>query len=204
MQLTERVERADRVVLLDPARRRIRRMDVQHGGAIAQFSESRRNRLLACRCNQREREPLGARVRLVSVQPHRRVAGDLLREQVHLLIRRQRKDVDELNRSTVVRRRGDTPLDQLRADTRHTAGETHQRLGLILRAPHAQPLRQFREHIGVGARFAHRLDHRPDQLQGNRPIRFGNVVMLEKRGGGQHDIREPGGVGIHLLEDHRE
>ena len=90
-------------------------------------------------------KPLGRGIRLVAVQARGRVAGDVLREQVDLPIRRQREDVDELDRRALVRRRRDAAARAARRRRRaHAPGDPHQRLGIVFRDCRCRGVRRAR------------------------------------------------------------
>ena len=59
---------------------------------------------------------VGGRVSLKSVEPLGRLAIQRLWKEVHLLVRRERKDIHELDGMAAVRRCHDAPCEQLVAD----------------------------------------------------------------------------------------
>ena len=72
-------------------------------------------------------------------------------------------------------------------------------------SPTAQPRGEHRENTsGFGARLGHRLDHRPHELQADRAVAPGDVVVLEERRRRQHDVGVARGVGEDLIEDDGE
>ena len=174
--------------------------------ALAQLAERGRDRLLGGRRDQRQRELRRSPDRAGSrTGPRGRRRRCSSREEMDLPVGRQREHVDELDRRAVVRRRRRRRARAARRRRRRAcARDPQQRLGLVFGRADAQPLGQLREDVRVGARLAVRLDHRPHELQGDRPVALGDVVVLEERRRRQHHVRVARGVGEDLLEDDRE
>src|SRR6185437_9424229 len=113
----------------------------------------------------------GRGIGLVAVQARGRVAGDRFREQVDLLVWRSRKDVDELDRRAVERRRDRSVLEQFSAYAFwHPAGDSQQRFGIVLGRADPEPFGQLREDFRVRPRLALRLDDGANQLEADRSV----------------------------------
>ncbi len=145
------------------------------------------------------------RIRLEPVEARRRFRVERFREQIDLPVRCKREDVHELHRPAVERRRRRALLEQLASNLRwDSSDDAKQRVGLFFRVGDAEPRREIGKRLGVGPRFADRLDHRPHELQADRPIALCDVVVLEERRRRQDDVRVPRGVGKNLFVDDRE
>jgi len=77
-------------------------------------------------------------------------------------------------------------------------------IGFFLELADAKSRGEIGKHLRVRARFPDRLDYGPDQLQRDRSVALGDVVVLEKCCRGQHNIGVPSGVGEHLFVHNRE
>ena len=73
----------------------------------------------------------------------------------------------------------------------------------LVRLAQPEPLLELREHVDVGPGLADGVDDGPDHLQADWPVRPREIVLLEERGGRQHDVGVARRVGHHLVEDDR-
>ncbi len=146
-----------------------------------------------------------ARVRDVAIQAGRRLPLERLGEQVHLPVRGAREDVHELHRGQAEGRLGPPTRPQRLAQSR--PGRPSITRSSVSSSPcgPSSPSRfkavdSWPKTSAFGRASPCRVHYGAHHLQADGAVAAGEVVVLEERGRGQHDVGVERGVGHHLVE----